>query len=126
MSKRGRRAATGVVFLALAVWLGTADAHQTNVVYLLWKTGLTPGNWRVGTHYLGRDTAFQTSLCRRTERELARWFPVLVKPSQGNAHQRRYMRRPDMVDANCRWVGDTDWAILFQNGRVTSIMKVKG
>ena len=115
----------GLVFLLGLVYLGQSDNHYTNAQYLVWKAGLMPSQYHACLRYINVDGSFRDSLKGKTVPELHKWFPVLVAPSLiTDSYRKGYST--SMTDATWRWVGDTNTAIQFENGRVVGVNTFKG
>jgi hypothetical protein len=118
-----------VLFLAvlgLGIRLATDENPVTNVQYRLWKTGIAPSLYPVGLRYLGLDSAFCHSLNGKTLEQVRCLFPTLIPPSKTNFNKRTYSAGMGMTDKDTRWIGDSQWALRMQNGRITEIMLYKG
>ena len=117
---------SGMVIVLMLATFGPSDSHGISIPYMIWKTGLTPSQYRIGLRFLGADDGFRRSLNGRTLTDLHSLFPVLVPPSAGNPYQRKYSLLERMSDRDYRWIGDSGWLIQFRGGRVVEMDVYKG
>lgn len=105
--------------------LALSDNHQTNIRYLMWKWGWTNYSPETSMRYMTCDGDFQKSLEGKTKTEIRKWFPDLrveTKPDQYlDTSQPFFIGVPDFL-----WIGDTQWAIGFENNRVEGFYLIKG
>jgi hypothetical protein len=122
------RVVKGAVIGIVAGTLGLAlllsqDRHHCNGRYLLWEY-LAVGDWRDGIRYLTVDAGFRVSFEGRERSHLLRWFPDLRSEESrqdGSSAHGELERLP-----RGEWLGDTNWLVVYENGRVRSIVLVKG
>ncbi len=117
-----------VVLLAISgsiVTLSFVDAHQANLRWILWKHHLWPYDANIALRYLNVDVGFRQSLEGKTRSDIQRFFPVLVSPDHPLTAEQKYYSK-DMHDRDWWWIDDSNWAILFDGGKVEDIRPIKG
>jgi len=111
--------------MILIIGLAFSDSHQMNLPYLMWKWGWTDYSPETSMRYMTCDGDFQKSLEGKTKIEILHWFPDLrveTKPDQYlDASKPFFIDVPDFL-----WIGDTQWAIGFENNRVKGFYLIKG
>ena len=75
-----------LVVVVLMILIGRYPDPDTDAEYLVWKAGLTPGNYHVCFRYFEEDDDFRRSLVGKSREELSRWFPVLVSSRAIKSH----------------------------------------
>jgi hypothetical protein len=111
--------------LLMLIGLGFTDGHNTNLKYLMWKWGWTDYSPEICMRYMSCDGHFQTSLEGKTKTEIRKWFPDLRLET--NPDQYLDARKPFFIDVpDFLWIGDTQWAIGFENNRVKGFYLIKG
>ena len=116
--------AVALVALGLFV-VGTADSHHVNLRWILWKHHLWPYDPDIALRYLNVDGDFRASLQGKTKAEIQRWFPILLPKGEAITGSQKYyskeIQRPDFF-----WIGDSTWAVWFQDGKLKDIETIKG
>lgn len=114
-----------MALMIVCIALAFSDSHQTNIRYLMWKWRWTDYSPETSMRYMTCDGNFHKSLEGKTETEIRKWFPDLrveTKPDQYlDASKPFFIDAPDFL-----WIGDTQWAIGFENDRVKGFYLIKG
>ena len=107
----------------LLALLGSADSHQTNVPYILWKHGLNPFH-SDGMRYFGRDVRFRQSFVGRPLAHLRTYFPDVVPASSSDSEGEG--RGREFAETQLLRIGGSGWHVEVANGVVRSITIEKG
>jgi hypothetical protein len=101
-----------------------ADTPQTNPRYVMWKWGWAGYSQDVFVKYFIVDSTFRKSLHDTDKREIRKWFPDLRRETKPEKYLDRnqpfFISSPDFL-----WIGATQWAIEFQDGKVTGFALIK-
>jgi hypothetical protein len=113
-------------FIGGLYFWGTIDAHQVNLRYILWKHHLWP-HQRFMLPFLSVDGEFSLSLKGKTKAEIQRYFPVLIPPELAiTEYQRSYNLEMVKHRRDYLWIGDSGYAVQFEDGKVVYVGPVKG
>ena len=112
-----------LVLLILALKV-ISDTPQTNPRYLMWKWGRTGYSQDVFVKYFIVDSDFQRSLHGMSKKDIRKWFPDLRRETKPQRYLDRsqpfFISSPDFL-----WIGATQWAIEFKDGKVTGFALIK-
>ena len=113
-------------FIGGLYFWGTIDAHQVNLRYILWKHHAWPQQ-RFMLPFLSVDGEFTMSLRGKTRAEIQRYFPVLIRPELAITEYQRFYSQ-DMIEhhRDYLWIGDSDYAVQFEDGKVVYVGPIKG
>lgn len=115
----------GLFFVVgVAVLCLTADSHNSNYKYLLWKHGYREFDPAIACRYLHVDSDFRMSLIGKTKDEMRAVFPILKDRALSNEYQQHYNQFLESQDA--LWIGESNWAAIFQNEKLVEIQLLKG
>ena len=115
-----------VVHCALGVYAaGTADSHHVNLRWLLWKHHLWPYDPDIALRYLNVDGDFRASLAGKTKAEIQQWFPVLLPKDEAILPSQKYYSK-EIQTPDFFWIGDSTWAVWFEDGKLKDIEPIKG
>ncbi len=77
--------------------------------------------------YLTSDGEFVLSLEGKTKEEIQRYFPVLIPPDRSvDDYQKFYNQYFIEHHTDVLWIGDSGFAVEFQDGRATFVGPIKG
>lgn len=122
---------TTLALLAMAFagglyFFGTIDAYQANWRYILWKHHAWPLQPFM-LAYLSSDGEFVMSLRGRTKADMQRYFPVLIPPDRAiTQYQKDYSKYMLEQHSDFLWIGDSDYAVVFERERVVYVGPIKG
>lgn len=110
----------GIVFFSLI------DAYQANLRYILWKHHAWPYQ-EFMLPFLSVDGEFTMSLNGKSRAEIQRYFPMLIPPDRAVGPSQQYYSR-QMIEQgrDCLWIGDSNFAVQFEKGRVVYVGPIKG
>jgi hypothetical protein len=118
-----------VVAFALAgsgIVLSTIDAYQVNLRYILWKHHAWPYQ-RFMLSFLSVDGEFTMSLHGKTKEEMQRHFPLLIPADRAiTPYQKWYSQSMIRHPKDCLWIGDSGYAVQFEDGKVVYVGPIKG
>lgn len=115
-----------VAFVGCVVCLCVTDAYQVNLRYILWKHHVWPYE-RFMLPFLSVDGEFVMSLKGKTKIEIERYFPVLVPPDLAiTPYQKFYSRDMIQHQSDYLWIGDSGYAVQFEDGKVIYVGPIKG
>jgi hypothetical protein len=115
-----------VAFVGCIYFFGTIDAHQANLRYILWKHHAWPYQ-EFMLPYLSVDGEFTMSLIGKSRGEIQGYFPMLVPPDRTVLPSQQYYSRQMIAQgADYLWIGDSNFAVHFENGRVVYVGPIKG
>jgi hypothetical protein len=119
-------AASVIAIFAALYFFGTIDAHQANLRYILWKHHAWPYQ-EFMLPYLSVDGEFTMSLTGKSRAEIQRYFPTLIPPDRAALPSQQYYSRQILAQgADILWIGDSNFAVRFENGKVAYVGPVKG
>lgn len=91
----------------------------------MWKWGVANYKPEISLRYLNVDPSFRTSLNGLSKHEVKKWFPDLrteTKPQRYlDTNEPFFISNPDFL-----WIGDSQWAIEFHDGKVSGFALIKG
>jgi hypothetical protein len=77
--------------------------------------------------FLSVDGEFVMSLRGKTKAEIQRYFPVLIPPDRANTqYQQAYSKGMIEHHLDYLWIGDSDYAVQFEDGRAVYVGPIKG
>jgi hypothetical protein len=115
-----------IAFAGCLYVLGTIDAYQANLRYILWKHHAWPLQ-RFMLPYLSVDGDFVMSLRGKTKEEVRRYFPVLIPADHAiTDYQKSYSGEMIAHHRDFLWIGDSGCAVEFKDGKVTYVGPIKG
>lgn len=115
-----------VAFVGCVALLSVIDAYQVNLRYILWKHHAWP-HQRFMLSFLSVDGEFVMSLKGKTKTEIERYFPVLVPPDRAiTPYQKFYSQDMIQHQNDYLWIGDSGYAVQFEDGKVAYVGPIKG
>jgi len=115
-----------VAFAGSVIVLSTIDAYQVNLRYILWKHHAWPLQ-RFMLSFLSVDGEFTMSLNGKTKEEIQRYFPLLIPSDRAiTPYQKFYSQSMIQHPGDCLWIGDSGYAVEFEDGKVIYVGPIKG
>ncbi|HLX60911.1 MAG TPA: hypothetical protein VKX17_06475 [Planctomycetota bacterium] len=112
-----------VPLLTFAAWTSFPADNHHGPRYVLWKLGLYAFNPRTVYGCMVADANRDSLVLGLTVEQLEQRFGLLRTKETANDFQRSYQR--DLPD-DIRWLGDSNWVVIFSNGKVAKLDLMKG
>lgn len=93
--------------------------------YVLWKLGLIQINRRVIFSSMARDSHREQLVLGHTVAELEGRFGRLRTRAEGTSIQKSRIAGW-LLDKEIRWLDDSPWLVIFEQGRATELLHLKG
>ena len=116
---------TAVVLGILAAFvMSYPDNHAQGPRYALWKRGVLPLDSAAVFEAMVGDRERERLVVGLTVAEVQRKFGALRTSSDATPYQRTY--HGSFEGKEVRWLGDSAWLVVFENGRATALRLMKG
>ena len=110
-----------------ALWVATYPGYYDpkNLHYLLWKWGFASINLDRALSIMTHDN-FQPLVIGRSEDELRERFGYLRSLGEARPYLQGCYRKSDWDGKTVMFLRDSDYMVVFSNGKATDLVLVKG